>query len=266
VYATGALDTAIKNPQTGERDNTVMPNVFSTYEDVQSETLKLNFAKQHHLGGVFFWELSGDLPVSNPDSLVRRAADALLTPSIQAVQVNDGTSNQRSMVRSLKVTFNTQVTFTGTVASAFTLARIGGGAVGGFTATATVVNGQTVVTLNGFTGAETQNGSLADGRYTLRVLANRVSTLFGQLDGDGNGTPGDDYVLAGNTTNKLFRLFGDANGDGTVNAFDYSQFRSAYGSSTGQSAYVDWLDVNGDGVINAFDFGQLRSRFGSSVP
>ena len=52
----------------------------------------------------------------------------------------------------------------------------------------------TVVTLTGFTGAETQFGSLADGRYTLTVRANQVTAGGLQLDGDGDGTGGDDYV------------------------------------------------------------------------
>ncbi len=52
---------------------------------------------------------------------------------------------------------------------------------------------------------------------------------------------------------------------GTVNAFDFGQMRNAFGSSTGQAAYRDWLDINGDGSINAFDFGQVRSRFGLNL-
>ena len=74
---------------------------------------------------------------------------------MSGVAVNAGQANatQRSTVTSLTVTFDTQVTFAGTVAAAFGLTRIGGGTVGGFTATSSVVGGVTVVTLNGFTGA-----------------------------------------------------------------------------------------------------------------
>ncbi len=89
VYATSAVDTSVINPTTGQRNNQAMPNVFSTYEDVQSLALKTDYVKQQGLGGVFFWELSGDLSVSNPDSLVRRAADALQqTPAVQTAYVN----------------------------------------------------------------------------------------------------------------------------------------------------------------------------------
>src|SRR5262249_28737856 len=132
---------------------------------------------------------------SNPVALLRNQAPA--PPRVQAApQVNDGTGPQRSRVTSLTVTFTAQVSFAGPVEAAFQLTRTGGGNVGGFTATASVVNGVTVVVLSGFTGAETQFGSLADGFYTLRVLANQVSVGGVPLDGDGNGVGGDDYVLA----------------------------------------------------------------------
>ncbi len=187
------------------------------------------------------------------------------TAQVTGVVANAGQANgtQRSRVTSVTVTFSTQVTFAGSVAAAFGLSRIGGGAVGGFTATANVVGGVTVVTLTGFTGAETEFGSLADGRYSLTVRANQI---VGGFDGNGDGTAGDDYALAGTVANRLFRLYGDANADGVVNAFDFAQFRNAFGSSTGQTAYLDWLDLNGDGAINAFDFSQFRTRFGSGVP
>ncbi len=190
------------------------------------------------------------------------------SPRVLGVAVNPGQTNvvQRSRVTALAVTFSTQVTFAGNVADAFGLSRIGGAAVGGFTATANVVNNVTVVTLAGFTGAETEFGSLADGRYRLVVRADQVTGGGQPLDGDGNGTGGDDFALDGTTANGLFRFYGDVSGDGTVNAFDFGQFRPAFGSTTGQLAYRDFLDFNADGAINAFDFGQFRPRFGATVP
>jgi probable HAF family extracellular repeat protein len=185
-------------------------------------------------------------------------------PRVQAVSVNNG-SAQRSRVTSLTVTFSAQVSFAGSVAGAFRLSRIGGGSVGGFTATPSIVGGVTVVTLSGFFGAETRFGSLADGGFSLTVLANQVSVGGQQLDGNGDGIPGGDYVLNGTAANGLFALFGDANGDSVVNGFDFGQFRNAFGSSSTDSAYIDWLDYNGDGTINGFDFGQFRNRFGTNL-
>lgn len=245
---------------------TVAGGMFSTYDDAQSIRAKLDFAHQKQLGGVLMWEISADLPVTHQDSIIRMASESVLTPEVTSVKVNDGTSDQRSMVKSLQVTFDTEVTFVGAPATAFSLTRIGGTGAVGFTATVAVVNGKTVVTLGSFTGALTEFGSLRDGRYSLSVVSSKVRTAYGFLDGDGNGTAGDDYVLQGNTANKLFRLFGDVDGNGIVNAFDLGRFRPSFGSSTGQAAYVDWLDANGDGIINAFDFGQIRNRFGASVP
>ncbi len=189
-------------------------------------------------------------------------------PRVADVDVNAGQADlsQRSRVTSIAVTFDAVVTFAGAVADAFTLSRVGGGAVGGFTATSEVVSGVTVVTLSGFTGAETRFGSLADGFFTLTVLSNQVSAGGQPLDGDGDGTPGGDFVQTGTLANGLFSLYGDVNGDGVVNAFDFSQFRNAFGTSTGDPAYRDYLDFDGSGTVNAFDFGQFRTRFGSSVP
>src|SRR4029079_8094691 len=122
-----------------------------------------------------------------------------------------------SRVTSISLTFNTTVSLPGNPASAFSLTRIRGGAVTLGNATVTTVSGATVVTLSGFSGAEALlGGSLNDGRYTLTALANQISAHGQQLDGDGNGTAGDDFVFAdsGSTSgNQLFRFFGDLTGD-----------------------------------------------------
>jgi hypothetical protein len=176
-------------------------------------------------------------------------------PTVTGISVNAG-AQQRSRVTTVDVTFSTVVTFSGPVASAFAFTRNGGGALGGFSATANVVGGVTVVTLNNFTGAETEFGSLVDGRFTLTVLANQVSA--GGVNMASNATFTD--------TNGLFRLFGDVNGDRTVNGFDLGFFRNAFGTQTGDSNYLSYFDFNGDGVINGFDLGQFRTRFGTTLP
>jgi hypothetical protein len=176
-------------------------------------------------------------------------------PTVTEISINGG-AQERSHVTTVDVTFSTVVTFAGPVANAFTFTRNGGGAVGGFSATANVVNGVTVVTLNNFTGAETEFGSLVDGRFTLTVLANQVSA--GGVNMASNAAFTD--------TNGLFRLFGDVNGDQTVNGLDLGFFRNAFGTQTGDANYLSYLDLNGDGVINGFDLGQFRTRFGTVLP
>lgn len=46
---------------------------FSTYEDSESIALKSNYIKNLGLGGMFFWDLSGDLPGSHDNSLINNA-------------------------------------------------------------------------------------------------------------------------------------------------------------------------------------------------
>jgi len=192
--------------------------------------------------------------------ILKNATVAAAAPHVTSTQVNDGNA-QRSRLTSLKVTFDTQVTFSGNDATgAFTLSRNGGGAVS-FTASPSVVGGVTVVTLSNFTGSETDGfGSLNDGRFTLTALASHI-TANGQPLGGGTGT---NYTFT--DAQGLFRLFGDFNGDATVNGLDLGAFRGAFGTSSGDQAYLAFFDYNGAGVINGFDLGQFKLRFGTSLP
>jgi hypothetical protein len=134
----------------------------------------------------------------------------------------------------------------GSPADAFQVKRQSDNAVVGL---ATSVSGNNV-TLT-FTGEQVEFGSLADGRYTLAVLASQIVNL----DGDGNGTPGDDYTLVGTPANGLFRLFGDADGDGTVNSTDFLAFRLAFLSPSAA------FDFDGSGTVDSSDFLAFRLRF-----
>mgnify|MGYP001409650749 CR=1 FL=1 len=189
------------------------------------------------------------------DVVLNRVA-GVPVPQVNAVQVNDG-SAQRSRVTSLQITFNTQVNFAGSVASAFTLVRTGGGAVS-FNASASVVNGVTVVLINNFTGTESQFGSLRDGRYTLTALASQISNASGQLNGGSNYTFGD--------AQGLFRFFGDANGDRRVDIADFGLFSTTYGLLSGQPGYLGYFDFNNDGRVDIVDFGQFSIRYFTTLP
>ncbi|MEG5237041.1 glycosyl hydrolase family 18 protein [Microcoleus sp. AT9b-C3] len=50
---------------------------FSTYEDSQSIELKTNYIKNMGLGGMFFWDVSSDLPSSHNESLINHAHEYL---------------------------------------------------------------------------------------------------------------------------------------------------------------------------------------------
>jgi hypothetical protein len=185
---------------------------------------------------------------------------AAVAPRVASTQINGG-ATQRSKVTTLSVTFDTVVTFASTAGAAFTLTRVGGGAVT-FTATAATVGTGTVVTLNAFTGAETNAGSLNDGRYTLTALASQITAGGQQLDGNGDGTAGDNFTLA---PTALHRLYGDATGDARVDNADFFQFRTTFGVGTGNTAYLAFLDYDGNGLVDNVDFFQFRIRFGTSI-
>jgi photosystem II stability/assembly factor-like uncharacterized protein len=200
--------------------------------------------------------------------------------TVSGLQINDG-SEQRSMVRSLTVTFSGPVTFANNnPTAAFQLTRVGGGAVGLSAALSVNGSGGTVVTLTFVGSAEIdptsiQNGgvaSLADGRFSLTILANAINDAGGQsLDGDGDGGVGGNYVSPTDTAAggmgqlRLFRLYGDATGDGFVDALDLVALRSAINTTAGSPAYLAFLDENNDGVIDALDLSVLRSRINTNV-
>ena len=170
----------------------------------------------------------------------------------------------------IRVTFDQHVTLPANPADAFRLIRQTDGAVVTLSAVVDDSGSGTVVTLT-FTGGAVQGVSLADGRYQLTVLAADVLNANGALDGAGTGLAGVDYhspadtVGGGSGQLHLFRLFGDANGDGVVDAIDLGQFRAAFNTGVGNSAYLAFLDSNGDGAVDATDLSQFRVRFNKNV-
>ena len=86
--------------------------------------------------------------------------------------------------------------------------------------------------LSDFTGPATQNGSLADGRYTLTVLASQVTANGTTLDGNGDGTAGDNYVSPAETDPGTrpapVPALRRRTGDGIVDASDLAAFRSTF--------------------------------------
>jgi hypothetical protein len=158
------------------------------------------------------------------------------------------------------VTFSKSVTFAGLSSAAFVLMREDGTPVT-FTATVSVAGDVTRVTLDQFAGPAVEAGSLADGRYTLKVLASQVSTPGGALDGNSDGTPGDDYTFGADQG--LVRKYGDGNGDGKVDAADLALFRQTFGRVAGDPLYQSGFDVNGDGAINGIELTRFRQVFGA---
>ncbi len=176
---------------------------------------------------------------------------------------------QRARVVDVAITFDSKVSFVGgdiNAAAAFSLNRVSP-APGSVTLAASVNNSGpgTVVTLT-FTGGAVDSGSLADGRYALHAIASQFTGAG--LDGDSNGTGGDDFIFdepaspATLDPTKLFRIFGDYTGDGSVAANDFIQFRLALGNS---APPFQLFDFDNDGAVAASDFIQFRLRFGGSI-
>ena len=179
--------------------------------------------------------------------------DALAgTPTkVESVVINDG-SAQRSMVNRVTITFGGAVVLD---PGAIELRRQSGNPVN-FQLDVSLVGDKTVAVLT-FSGPGFVGGSLADGRYTLTVLADRVHDRWGrELDGDGDGVAGGDRV------DGFTRLFGDSDGDGDVDRADRIAFQSAFGTSAGGPGYLWYFDFDGDGDVDGRDKVQFNRRFG----
>jgi hypothetical protein len=213
-----------------------------TLSDVQID------ANGNYIGGSLIYQNASSVTMTGGTAAI------FLNPvaSVGSVTIDDG-SAQRSMVRSVTVSFNRVVSLGSSPAAAFQLTRTGPGQTGNVTLSVDLSGStatQTVARLT-FTGPLTEGAnSLIDGDYKLTVLSAQV---LGGLQG-------------GDSVSSLFRLFGDVNGDRTVNGLDLAIFRTAFGTASTDANYASFLDFNGDGAINGLDLAQFRTRFGVSLP
>ena len=176
--------------------------------------------------------------LSTPFSIVQTLATGLI--------VNDGEA-QRSMIKSLKVTFDHPIA--SFVAGAFVVTRQGGGTV--------PVAG--VIAVDGMSVRLTFPGGLnVDGRYTLAVHSALITDSGGMH-------------LAADATFGFYRLLGDfdgaigADGKASVTLADQALFSSHYRSVRGDSRYDVAFDLNGDGKIDAFDMALWRNYYGHKI-
>jgi hypothetical protein len=102
-------------------------------------------------------------------------------------------------------------------------------------------------------------GRLADGNYRLVVhaagVADRATNL---LDGNGDGTAGDDYTF------DFFQLSGDANRDRVVDFNDLVALAQHYNAPSGES----WAtgDFNADGAVDFNDLVSLAQNYNVTLP
>jgi hypothetical protein len=186
--------------------------------------------------------------VTVPATLAANGATVAVTlplrlPSATAVQVNDG-SAQRSMVRSLAVTFSTPVTLD---PGAFVLTAQGGGPAVSLDVTTAVVGGVTVATIT-FPGLA--GGSLADGNWVLRTVASQVRDAAGAR-------------MAADRTDTFFRLLGDSNGDRGVDTLDLFGLYGAFGKADADAGFLAYFDFDGNGTVDTLDLFRFYQRFGT---
>ncbi len=186
-------------------------------------------------------------------------------PEVQSVVVGDG-ALQRSMVKSLTMTFDGAMEIQDLNAGAFTVRKRGlGGGVVNTIAVASVVNGRTAVTLTFVGQFVDPGGSLSDGNYELVAKSSSISRNGLAMDGDKNGSPGGDFLFGRDAndqavaTDKFFRFFGDADGDGDVDTLDAAKFNLAFSSKL-QNALTYLFDYDGDGSVLANDRASFNAR------
>jgi hypothetical protein len=107
------------------------------------------------------------------------------------------------------------------------------------------------------------HSELADGIYQLEILGSAVDAGSTPLDGNGDGTTGDDYVLIGSRQNGLFKMTSDFNADTGVSVFDFTTFSYWFGTSVGIAP--EYADLNNDSGVSVFDFTFFANAFGSGV-
>jgi hypothetical protein len=90
-------------------------------------------------------------------------------------------------------------------------------------------------------------GSLNDGIY--KVTVNPAKLTGGTLIGT-------------NLSTTFHRLYGDVDGNGTINSADYFKFKTAFGSTAGQTNFNSDFDFDGNGKINSSDYFKFKVNFG----
>ena len=170
------------------------------------------------------------------------------------------------MVTQIVVTFSEVVEFeSNDVAGAFSLERsatsTSPGTFGSVSLTANPSSGATDSVTITFSGTYSSYTSLVDGFYNFKIDASKVTGRDGNLDGDGDESPGGNYVVNGNTTNKFFRLYGDSNGSATTDIADWGPFLAAF--NMGPNSVFDY-EI--DGNVGLSDFAQFRARYNLITP
>ncbi len=182
-------------------------------------------------------------------------------PIVESIVLNDGES-QRSTIDRVKVTFDRIVDIDSAGGDPFQFINSDTGEVAGDIPVVSLQDGKTVVDFTFAVGPTvTAGGSLADGDYRLTINGSLVSYFGVNLDGNGDGSAGDNHVFGEHPADTFFRKFGDNNGNDVVDLFDFSAFRRAYGTAVGEADFAGQFDSNENGIIDLFDFSAFRRNY-----
>jgi hypothetical protein len=197
-------------------------------------------------------------------------------PQVVSITVNEGIADppdrngqpqltswdtQRSEVHSIVVTFTSPVTAT---AADFRLRSMGINAETDPTVEVPLSDDQITAQGNQIT-LGFQNGQLPQGVIRLEVLGSVTSLDGEQLDGNGDGVPGDSLLVTGSADNGLYRLMADLNGDAAVTIFDFAVFAYWFGASVTAGDGPAYVDFNNDGSVTIFDFPLFSQGFGKQI-
>ncbi len=195
-------------------------------------------------------------------SVINQDASSVAAPQVESVVFGDGTA-QRSMIREITVQFDSKITAS---ANAFVLQRRVDGVFVTIPSSELAISytdigdaSRTIARLT-FSGTSVRGGSLSDGNYRLTLLATDISNAGGQLDGNGDGTGGDDFVRGAVEADAFFRLFGDTNGNRITTGAEFGQIRLSLNRTAPDPAYNELFDLDGNGLVSGAEFGQLRLR------
>ncbi|MFK8111730.1 MAG: ELWxxDGT repeat protein [Rubripirellula sp.] len=208
-----------------------------------------------------FQEVGSAMLFVGDDGLAGRELYQLeeFAPEVEpAMVIIDDNTTQRSRIDSFSITFNTIVEITG---DAFAFENKSDGEAVVDIPVISELNGKTVVDFT-FAAGNSVNaaGILRNGEYELTVDASRINSLGMSLDGDGDGTTGDNYVF--DETDGFYRKFGDYNGNNIVDFLDFIEFRRTFNLPIDDPNYNEAYDDNGDGNVGfSPDFIEFRRGY-----
>jgi hypothetical protein len=186
-------------------------------------------------------------------------------PKVAEVTIGDG-DEQRSKIDSIAITFDSAIDVDQSSSDAFILINRDSGATVNLVPTVFVQSGIAVVTLGFADGPSVESSvigspTLADGRYQLTLLSNRISIGNVALDGNSDGAAGGDFVFGNHAADQFFRFFGDSDGDGDVDGQDYGRFGLTFLRSSPDPAFDPAFDFDGDNDVDGQDYGRFGLRF-----